>query len=89
MEKGAALSYNGDIPVITATARGILVRKLLEIARSHDIPVHRDRDLVEVLEKLSPGTEIPPKLYQAIAEVLAACYHSNKRLQDKIDRMRQ
>lgn len=88
MKKGAALTYNGDIPVITATARGILVGKLLEIAERHDIPVYRDADLVEVLEKLPGGREIPPELYQAIAEVLAACYYTNKRLQDKIDGMR-
>ncbi len=88
MEKGAALTYNGDIPVITATVRGIAVRKLLEIAEGHGIPVYKDADLVEVLEKLPRGSEIPPNLYLAIAEVLAACYRSNKRLQNKIDGMR-
>ncbi len=88
MKKGAALTYNGEIPVITATARGILVRKLLEIAEKHDIPVYKDKDLVEVLEKLPRGEEIPPELYRGVAEVLAACYHTNKKLQAKINKMR-
>lgn len=88
MEKGAALSYNGDVPVITATARGILVRKLLEIAERHDIPVYKDKDLAEVLETLPRGSEIPPELYRGVAEVLAACYRTNRKLQAKINGMR-
>jgi len=34
--------------------------------------VHPDRDLAQALAALDVGAEIPPKLYEALAEILAS-----------------
>lgn len=85
--KGAALQYKGDVPRVIASARGILVQKLLEIARENNIPVYRDPDMAEVLSAMDNGTEIPAGLYRAVAEVLAHCYRVNSRFREKMDGM--
>lgn len=44
------------------------------------MPVREDRALVEILAKLEVGSEIPPQLYEVVAEVLAYVYRVNTRL---------
>lgn len=53
--------------------------KIIEIAKQHDIPLYKDKNLVQLLEALEIETEIPPELYQAVAEVLAFIYRLNQR----------
>ena len=51
----------------------------MSIAKQHNIPLYKDKNLVQVLEALEIETEIPPELYQAVAEVLAFIYRLNQR----------
>ena len=83
-KKGVALEYNGDIPKVTASARGKLLEKLLEIAKSHNITVYHDPDLTEVLYQLPVGSEIPEDLFAAVAGVLAYCYRINNEFKSKV-----
>ena len=50
----------------------------MKLAKEHNIPMHKDMDLVEVLMKLDLGEFIPPELYKVIAEILAYIYKMNK-----------
>ena len=68
-----------DAPQVVARGRGSLAKKILELARRHHVPVHRDSDLVQVLSRLELGDSIPPDLYKAVAEVLAFLYRMNRR----------
>ena len=76
--KGAvALRYNearDQAPVVVAKGWGEIAQKILDLARENDIPLYEDSDLLEVLSKLDITEEIPPELYQAVAEVLAYVY---------------
>lgn len=65
-------------PRVVAKGRGAVAAKILELARAHGIPVHRDTDLVEVLVRLDLDQLIPPELYQAVAEILAFLYRRNQ-----------
>ncbi|MGD2187197.1 MAG: EscU/YscU/HrcU family type III secretion system export apparatus switch protein [Desulfobacterales bacterium] len=79
--KAVALKYNKDkdaAPKITAKGRGFIAEKIVETARAHDVPLHEDKNLVQVIEALDLETEIPPELYRAVAEVLAFIYRLNK-----------
>ena len=81
--KAVALKYDKEkdgAPRITAKGRGSVAEKIIEIARAHDIPLHADKNLVQVLEALDLETEIPPELYRAVAEVLAFIYRLNHRM---------
>lgn len=75
-----ALKYlrgHDDAPRVVAKGRGSIAERILELARRHGVPVHRDSDLAEVLVKLDLGDWVPPELYKAIAEVLAYLYRMN------------
>ena len=87
-KKGTAVAYNENrgVPEIIAQARGQFVEKLIQIAKDHDIVIHRDADLAESLSVLETGTEIPENLYIAMSEVLAYCYRVNTQFKEKIVR---
>jgi flagellar biosynthesis protein len=77
--RAAALRYErGEdaAPVVTAAGRGIVADRILEIAREHEIPIHRNPALVDVLSRLDLEQAIPPELYLVVAEVLAFIYRA-------------
>lgn len=89
-KKAVALGYEGnDAPSVIASAKGALAEKLLEIARSHNVPIYEDADLAEALSGLSAGDEIPESLFRAVAEVFAYCYRINERLKRRLDELFQ
>jgi flagellar biosynthesis protein len=66
-------------PRVIAKGRGFVADRILELARRHGIPVHRDTDLAQVLVRLDLGDFVPPELYKAVAQVLAYLYKMNGR----------
>ena len=79
-EKAAALKYShgkDSAPKLTAKGRGEVAKKIIEIAKTHNIPIREDKDLVEFLSMLDLYQEIPPELYRAVAEILAFIYAVN------------
>lgn len=58
-------------PEVVAAGRGKLAERLLAAARRHGVPVYEDAELAAALARLDVGSEIPPELYLAVAEVLA------------------
>ncbi len=80
--KGAvALRYEPkkrSSPYVTALGRGLLAERLIEEARQHGIPIRENPDLVQILLGLDLGQEIPPDLYQAVAEILIFVYRLNE-----------
>jgi len=69
-----ALKYEddgGDAPVVVASGRGEIAEKILEMAHQEKVPIYKDQSLAQVLASLELGTEIPPELYQAVAQVIA------------------
>lgn len=81
--KAVALKYDQKkdaAPRITAKGRGFVAEKIIETARAHNVPLHEDKNLVQVLEALDLETEIPAELYRAVAEVLAFIYRLNGKM---------
>jgi flagellar biosynthesis protein len=75
--RAVALGYNpahDNAPKVLATGRGATAKKIMEIARKHGITLMEDPVLVELLAQVEVDQEIPPILYQAVAEVLAFVY---------------
>ena len=67
-----ALHYEkgSGAPVVVAKGRGSIGAKIVEIAKTHDIPIEENEVLAGALSKIELGEEIPPDLYKAVAEVL-------------------
>ena len=76
-----SLQYNqgGDrAPKVTAKGQGWLAEKIIAMAQKQNIPIKKDKDLMELLEKIDVGQEIPEELYKIVAELLAWVYDLNK-----------
>lgn len=68
-----ALEYNpqdDDAPKVVASGTGILAQKILDKAKESSVPVHKDSKLADTLSRLDIGEEIPPELYEVVAEIL-------------------
>jgi len=83
-KQAVALRYQEGIheaPKVVAKGKGYVADNILQKAKEHRIPIQEDPSLVEVLGKLDVNQQIPPELYQVVAEVLAFVYRlDNKRL---------
>ena len=73
-----ALHYDRKLmhaPVVLAKGKGLIARKIRDIAIEHGIPVLERKPLAWALyESVEIGDEVPAEFYKAIAEVLAFVY---------------
>ena len=68
-----ALRYDpeGDAaPVVVAKGERLVAERIKQIAREAGVPIFRDVGLARALVELGEGGEIPPALYEAVAEIL-------------------
>ncbi len=65
-------------PKVTAKGKGLVAENIIALAHEHNIPVQQDPDLIEVLSQVNVDQEIPPAVYQVVAELLAFVYQINK-----------
>ncbi len=75
--KAAALKYQhgtDQVPKLVAKGKGFMADQIIALAKEHGVPIHEDHNLVEILSTLDMYEEIPPKLYKAVAELLAFIY---------------
>jgi flagellar biosynthesis protein len=74
-EVAIALNYDGEkAPRLTAKGQDELARRIVELAREHQVPLHQDPQLAALLAQIPLGEEIPEALYRAVAEVIAFAY---------------
>lgn len=84
-KKAVALSYQQDLedaPKLTAKGMGETADKIIEIAKTHKIPIQEDQSLVSLLSQLDLNQMIPPELYAAVAEIFAFIYQLDQDQQD-------
>jgi len=69
-------------PVVVAKGRNLIAQRIKDLARWHEIPIVENPPLAQALYKgADVGQMIPPKLYAAVAEILAFLYRAQMRLQ--------
>ena len=77
-----ALRYDRKLmqaPIVLAKGKGLIARKIRDLAIEHGIPVLERRPLVWALyDNVEIGDEIPAEFYKAVAEVLAFVYRLKK-----------
>jgi len=81
-----ALKYEAGAmaaPKVLAKGADLIAQRIKEIAAEHGVPMVEDRPLAQALYKaVDVGEQIPEKLFQAVAQVLAYIY----RLKNQIPR---
>ncbi len=79
--KAVALSYEptdmSSAPKVTASGKGFLAERILELAFENDVPVRTDPDLVEIVSATEVGEEVPVEAFIAVAEILRYVYERN------------
>ena len=72
-KKAAALKYGeGNFaPIITASAKGFMAQRMLELAKEKKIPIVQDQGLSEVLSVQEVGAEVPQETWEALAKIFA------------------
>lgn len=68
---------DGAPPKVTASGRGHLAEKILEVAFAAGVKVRADADLVQILEAIEVDSEIPTEAFAAVAEILTYVYRAN------------
>lgn len=70
------MAYNPDdgAPRVVAKGSGVSAEAIISLAREHGVYVHQSPDLVNLLMQVDLDNEIPPELYQVVAELLAWLY---------------
>jgi flagellar biosynthesis protein len=83
--KAVALKYevNSVAPKITGQGEGFVAEAILAKAAEFGIPTKIEPELVEFLMQLKLNDLVPPKLYAAVAEVLAWAYEVDNKIEIK------
>ena len=81
-KEAVALQYDKEknaAPKVTAKGSGKTAQKIIEIAQMHEIPIKKDKDLLEMLSKVELDKEVPSEMYKAVAEVFSFIYKMTKK----------
>lgn len=74
-----AIKYEPEVnraPIVLAKGEDYLAQKIRELARENNIEIVENKPLARMLyTNVDVGGEIPPELYQAVAEILAMVYN--------------
>ena len=84
--EAVALRYdrnNEDSPRVVAKGKGFVAQQLLAIARRHAVPVYQNQSVTQLLMAVELDREIPPELYQALANILAYVYRLDGKSAEK------
>lgn len=79
-----ALKYDAEAahsaPVVLAKGEDYMAAKIREAAKEAGVPIRENKPLARALyATVDIGQEIPPELYEAVAEILAVVYNERNR----------
>jgi flagellar biosynthetic protein FlhB len=85
-EYAIALLYEVEVgaPRVVAKGRGYMAARIKREAQQWDIPIYEDRMLARALYKVEIDQIIPPKLFQAVAQVLAFLSRVDAKMRRKL-----
>ena len=79
-----ALKYDagtGTAPVLLAKGADLIAQRIKEIAKENKVEIVENKPLARMIyTNVEIGHEIPPELYQAVAEILAAVYRARNQV---------
>jgi flagellar biosynthesis protein len=80
IKEAAAIKYdeNDIAPKIVALGKGQIAEKIIEKAKQNNVPIEENKELSHILNTLSIGDQIPPELYEVVAEILVFVHSLDK-----------
>lgn len=85
-EKAVAIGYDSEkdnAPRILGKGRGEVAKKIKEVGEENNIPIYQDQYLVNQVERIELGEEIPFELYEVMAQVLVFVYDMKEKSKGK------
>lgn len=84
LSHAVALAYHegSGAPRVSAKGSGPIAAEIIRRAQEAGVYVHESRELVGLLMQVDLDQHIPPKLYTAIAELLAWLYRLEQKKQN-------
>lgn len=81
-KSAVALKYlpENGVPIIAASAKGVLAERIIETARKENIPIVEDEIMNEILSVQEIGACIPEETWEAVAKIFAAVVEIEKKL---------
>ena len=76
-KKAVALKKTEHIKVV-GKGRGYIAKKIIEVAKEHNIPVKEDSELLDPLFGVELYESIPEELYEHVVKVLEFLYNIKK-----------
>jgi len=73
IKQAVALKYDVEkdmVPKITASGQGTVADNIINAAEESNVAIHHNEQLVKELIQFKVGTEIPPELYEIVAQIL-------------------
>ena len=80
LQKAISLKFKAGqdpAPKVTAKGQGLVAERIIALAKKHQIPIKEAPDLVQILSQVTVNQEIPPAIYQMVAELVAFVYKLN------------
>ena len=76
-----ALKYpeNADAPFITTKEKGVLAKKMIEIAKENNIPLVENNEIANVLSLQEVGDCIPESTWVSVAKIFAFIQNLEKK----------
>ena len=72
--------HSSEAPVVLAKGEEIVAQRIKDVARENNIDIVENKPLARALyTTVDIGAQIPPELYQAVAEVLAVIYNKKRK----------
>lgn len=83
-KKAIALKYLKDdtAPIITAKGKGYVAENIIKKGKEEKIEIYEDKELLNDLMKIEIGQEIPPELYDVVAQIITYVYYLDKKKGD-------
>lgn len=72
-KEAVALKYSpekNNAPEVITMGKGEIAEQIVKKAKENDVPIYQDEKLAQTLSRLKIGEEIPPELYDVVAEIL-------------------
>ncbi|MCL2497820.1 MAG: EscU/YscU/HrcU family type III secretion system export apparatus switch protein [Symbiobacteriaceae bacterium] len=85
VRRAVALRYQpreDDAPLVIAKGERLMAERIIEAAKELGMHIVEDSQLSASLVRLEVRQEIPPELYQAVAEVIAFVFRLHHRSRD-------
>ncbi len=72
LKKAVAIKYDGSMvaPKVVASGQGKVAERIEELGKENKVQVIQDEKLVNELSRVDIGDNIPPDLYEVVAQLL-------------------